>query len=118
MSILESEINSLLSVVDSIQVEYYQHPIDTNATTIVYTLKGREVFKTIRCDDPNCDNGGYNLYDIIEEMISKRETIKKGKRICKGKIPRFNGSSIHTEFQKFCMNCITYKITSIYSSDR
>jgi hypothetical protein len=64
----------------------------------------------VNCSNPICYGGGFNLVDIIREMVSKKETEREDSRLCRGN----EGSPKGRRIYRKCFNMFEIKINIKY----
>lgn len=67
----------------------------------------------INCKNTKCYNGGFNIGDVIRELVFKKETESEGTAFCQG----YEGSPKGRKKYEDCENYFTYKVKIEYRKE-
>lgn len=71
----------------------------------------KRIGQYLRCSNPLCYGGGYDIVSVVRDMVSKNEEEREGSGCCQGN----EGSPKGQRIYRTCMNYFKYRITITYS---
>jgi len=83
---------------------------ETESGYFTYFDKKESVPPFIKCHNPLCRGGIFSIRKVLDEMVSKRETYKKGGSFCHGR-----ERAGRKDF-RLCLNRFEYEITIKYKN--
>ena len=95
--------------IKNINIEVIENGLYMNESRISHYCK-TNTSECVNCTNPRCHNGGFNVGEIIRDMVYKKETERDSSAECQGNEGRHKSRDIRTK----CLNSFSYKILIEY----